>query len=256
MLVPIDDSLLSGPEGRLSDTQLLFDNLAQCAVDGVLAFSGSFSQHYVEAKLARVVNLTASTTLGRHTHKVIVGSVQQALRLGADAVAAHINVSSQYEPEMLTTLGIIGVEADASGLPFVVIAYPRSEGASGDENYEEMRKHDIDAYAVLVRHTCRIAADLGADIIKTCYTGTPESFATVVQAVNPLPVLIAGGPLISGFEMLTMAKGALDGGASGVSFGRNIFLRPDPVPYIRALVRVVRHGASAEAAMNENAISL
>ena len=77
--------------------------------------------------------------------------------------------------------------------------------------------------------------ELGADVIKTQYTGSPETFEKVVEATRPVPVFIAGGPLCSEPAALSAARGAIAAGASGVSFGRNVFERDDPARMLRLL---------------------
>ena len=106
-------------------------------------------------------------------------------------------------------------------------------------NYQELRKADPDRYSQLVAHAARIGMELGADVIKTQYTGSPETFERVVEATRPVPVVIAGGPLCSESEVLSAARGAITAGARGVSFGRNVFERKDPTHMLRLLQSAV-----------------
>lgn len=93
--------------------------------------------------------------------------------------------------------------------------------------------------ASLVREGVRIAFELGADVIKTPYTGDPGSFARIVQGV-PVPVLILGGPRrASEEEALAEVSAAISYGAAGVAFGRNVFQSPDPAGFIGRLKEIV-----------------
>ena len=113
--------------------------------------------------------------------------------------------------------------------------YPRREGHETDDNYQELRDTAPDHYLQLVVHAARVAMELGADLIKTQYTGSPESFARVVDAVRPVPVFTAGGPLSSDEQVLSAARDAVAAGARGISFGRNVFQRDDPARMLRLL---------------------
>src|SRR5690606_34775819 len=116
-------------------------------------------------------------------HKVLVTSVEKALKLGADAVSVHVNVGSEREPEMLIKLGTVAEICDDWGMPLIAMMYPRGEKIKDEHDPE------------VVKLAARAGAELGADIIKTNYTGDPETFREVVKGC-PVPVVIAGGPKI------------------------------------------------------------
>jgi fructose-bisphosphate aldolase/2-amino-3,7-dideoxy-D-threo-hept-6-ulosonate synthase len=90
-----------------------------------------------------------------------------------------------------------------------------------------------------VAHAARLGAELGADIVKTVYTGDIDSFREVVKSC-PVPIAIAGGPTTNNEEeLLETVQGALNAGAIGVTFGRNIFQHKDPSKMVRALSALV-----------------
>jgi DhnA family fructose-bisphosphate aldolase class Ia len=194
--------------------------------------------------VSQVVNLTASTTRATHTRKVLVATLEQALRLDADAVAVHVNISSAFESEMLQILGLTARECDSAGMPLLAIMYPRREKGTRDDNYSRLRQMQRRDYGALVAHATRVGVDLGADVIKTQYTGDIESFRTVVRAGEGRPILVAGGPRVSGKHALRMARAALDAGAAGLSFGRNVFDRPKPAQFLVALRALVHERAT------------
>jgi len=86
------------------------------------------------------------------------------------------------------------------------------------------------------RLACRMAAELGAQIVKTYYV--PEDFETIIASC-PVPIVMAGGKKISELEALTMSWSAIQGGASGVDMGRNIFQSDAPLAMMKAVNKVV-----------------
>ena len=94
----------------------------------------------------------------------------------------------------------------------------------------------------LVKHCVRVAYELGADIVKTAYTGSVDSFAEVVEYAE-IPVVIAGGSKKSEFEILREVAEAMSAGASGVAIGRNVFQSDNPKAVARALRMIVHENA-------------
>ena len=236
VILAIDDGLISGPSARLSDLSTLFSAIGSSLPDGILLFAGVLTRHWSAlGAAAAIVNVTASTKRSIHTHKVLCTDVEAAVAAGADLVAVHVNVTSRHEGEMLRTLSTVVRKAETFGMPVVAIMYPRREGDGGDDNYQELRKAEPDRYSQLVAHAARIGMELGADVIKTQYTGSPETFERVVEATRPVPIVIAGGPLCSELDALSAAREAIAAGASGASFGRNVFERDDPAHMLRLL---------------------
>lgn len=244
VLVPFDDALINGPYGGLVDTVARTREVIAGGVDAVMGFRALHDLCAAAGLFVPfIANLTASTVLGTHTRKVVVGSVEAALRAGCDGVAVHVNVSDRHEGEMLGILGTVGEECQRWGLPLLAIMYPRrTDGDGQDENYLARRRADRAGYADLVRHAVRVAVELGADIVKTQYTGDPESFSTVVAASMGVPVVVAGGPRTTIREALDNAYGAVSAGAAGVCFGRQTYHRTDVTGFVRKLCLVVRDG--------------
>jgi class I fructose-bisphosphate aldolase len=117
--------------------------------------------------------------------------------------------------------------------------YPRTEHAGKDYNYEDLKKENEAEYTKLVCHCVRIAFELGADIIKTQFTGSAESFSKVVEAANGTPVLIAGGKMKDENELYAMVSDSIKAGGAGVSIGRNVFNREDSLEVIERLRKIV-----------------
>lgn len=251
VIVPVDDSLIAGPIGGLQNLKSQLLCIERACPNGILGFPGQFEhQELLNPHVGWICNLTASTTRSAHTRKILIGSVGQALSLGADAVAVHVNTTSKHEGEMLAHFAGVAGEARDLGVPVVAIMYPRRERPDGtDDNYEDVRNTNEDLFTTLVAHAVRVARDLGASLVKTQFTGSPDSFRTVVEAASPVPVVIAGGPLQPCERVLTMAHEATAAGAAGVSFGRNVYGRDNVGQMITALRLIVHEGASVADAM-------
>jgi DhnA family fructose-bisphosphate aldolase class Ia len=191
--------------------------------------------------------------VGCHTRKILTSDVEEAVALGADGVAVHVNITSLYEHEMLALLGRVNKECSRFGMPLFAIMYPRREADGRDDNYEELRRSQPEAYAKLVRHAVRVGVELGADLIKTQYTGSLDTFTTVIASACGVPVFIAGGPLVDSSIALRQAVDAVAAGAAGVSFGRNVFNRSSSTAMLKTL-RMVIDGAPLESAMASNSL--
>lgn len=235
--LPLDDGLISGPEDHLRDLRRFLRRDIVEHVTAVLGFRGALATCHRDLTTTPVImNLTASTTLVDHTRKVVVGRVADAVRAGAEAIACHVNLTSPHEAGQLEILGGLVSEADAYGVPVVAMAYPRTTRADGgDNNHLELRDRDPEEFAVLVRHGVRAAVELGASAVKTVFTGSVASFRTVVESAMGVPVLIAGEKLVDEAEAIAKAESAIRAGAAGVAFGRQIFARPDPGPFVGKL---------------------
>ena len=183
------------------------------------------------------MHLSASTDLSpTKNDKVLVCTVEEAIKLGADGVSVHVNIGADMEREMLRDLGYVSRVCEEWGMPLLAMVYGRGK--------------DINQYdPKVIAHCARIGAELGADIVKVPYSGDPESFRKVVEG-SPVPVVIAGGPKMkTDREVLEMVKGAMQAGARGLSVGRNIFQAKDRVKMVRALAHIVHKGGSVEEAM-------
>ena len=254
IIVPLDDNLISGTITGIENIKTKLKQIETAKPNAILAFSGTLSiiQDY---SIPIILNVTASTINSCHTNKVIVSSVEKAVKLGADAVAVHINLTSKYESNMIKNIGKISEECDKFGMPLLAIVYPRGEkfdsnGNIKDENYLQLKESHSEDYTNLVSHCVRLAFELGADIIKTQYTGTIDSFKQVIESAGGKPVVIAGGDKVDAKKLFTMTENAIKAGASGVSIGRNIFNRKDSDKIIYCLQKLIFDNLSAKDILN------
>jgi len=148
----------------------------------------------------------------------------------------HVNIGAEEEAQMLGDLGAVAVECMEWGMPLLAMMYPRGKSIKSD--------HDLES----VKLAARVAAELGADIVKTVYTGDPESFREVTRGC-PVPVVVAGGSKTDDRTTLELIEGAMGGGAAGISIGRNAFQHKSPAKFVKAAACIVHANKSAEEAL-------
>lgn len=238
LCIPMDHGFSIGPVKGLDTIYATIQQIAEGGASAIIVHKGILKGLRTHPGTGIIMHLSASTDIGPSPNrKMIVAGVEEAIRLGADAVSVHINIGCKDEPEMLQGLGLVADECDSWGMPLIAMMYPRGENIKNPYDPE------------VVAHVARIGAEAGADIVKTVYTGSPETFSRVVRGC-PVPVVIAGGPKVnSDREVLLMAKGALDAGALGVTFGRNVFQHTNPRGITKALSRLVFDDVDVEEAL-------
>jgi fructose-bisphosphate aldolase/2-amino-3,7-dideoxy-D-threo-hept-6-ulosonate synthase len=186
-----------------------------------------------------ILHLSGSTSLSPDAnYKVLVNDVLEAVKLGADGVSLHINIGTKTDPEMLEILGKISRECREFGMPLLAMMYPRGE------NVED--EHD----AQVVKIAARVAAELGADIVKTNWTGDPDSFKEVVDGCMA-PVIIAGGVKAGIKDLLEITKQSIEVGGAGVAYGRNVFQAEKPRKVVKALYLIVHENYDVDEAIKE-----
>ncbi len=237
VIIPMDHGVTLGPIAGIENISKVVEKLKRGGADAVLIHKG-WARLIDTRGMSLILHISASTKLGPDPDwKVSVASVEEAIALGADGVSIHVNIGCEREPEMLSLLGVVAESCEDWGMPLLVMAYPRGPKIAN--------QHDPE----LVAHVARVAAELGADVVKTNYTGSVESFKRVVESC-PIPVVIAGGPKVSSDrEILEMVKNSVDSGGAGVSIGRNIFQHKRPDLMTRAIVGIVHDGMDVEDAM-------
>ena len=175
-----------------------------------------------------IIHLSGSTSLSPFPNaKTLVGTVEDALRLGADGVSLHINLGDETEANMLNALGEATTKASYWGMPVLAMVYAR--GPKIKDEYDP----DV------VRHCARVGQELGADVVKVSYTGDIESYSRVVESCC-IPVVIAGGPkLDSTRDLLAMVHDSIQAGGAGLSIGRNVFQHKNVTRLLKALNGIV-----------------
>lgn len=165
--------------------------------------------------------------LGELSNENILVSMEEAIRLNASGVGMSIYVGASNEDRTISNLGQLINKAERYGMPVLAIT------AVGKEMVRDARYIGL---------ASRIAAELGAHIVKTYYC---DGFEKVVEGC-PVPIVIAGGKKLPEMEALQMTENAIKAGASGVDMGRNIFQSDSPIGMIKAVRAIVHKGVTAQ----------
>jgi fructose-bisphosphate aldolase/2-amino-3,7-dideoxy-D-threo-hept-6-ulosonate synthase len=187
-----------------------------------------------------IMHLSGSTILGPDPdNKILIADVEEGIRLGADAISIHVNIGSDTEPLQLRALGDTARKCEEWGMPLIAMVYPR--GKKIEDQY------DVDA----VKHAARIGAELGADIIKTNYTGSVETFEEVVKGC-PVPVVMAGGPKTKTTnDFCQMVNDMIHAKGAGVAAGRNVFQHENPIGMVKVLCGIVHEKLDVETSLKK-----
>lgn len=240
VIVPMDHGTTLGPIPGLTDMAKTVNDIVDGGANAIVLHKGIVtSGHRGTGKdIGLVIHLSASTSLSPDPNaKVDVTEVEEAIRLGADGVSIHVNLGAPREMDMLQSFGRIARKCSDWGMPLLAMMYTRGEKI----------KNPFDVK--YVKHAARVGAELGADVVKVVYTGSPETFREVVEGC-PVPVVIAGGEKMeSDREILQMVDGALQAGCAGVSIGRNIFQHKNPMRMVAAISALVHQGKSVDVGM-------
>ncbi|XVV01548.1 2-amino-3,7-dideoxy-D-threo-hept-6-ulosonate synthase [Actinosynnema sp. CA-248983] len=267
LFVPLDHSVSDGPvvpRDRWSD---LISSVVVGGADAIIVHKGRIRtiDPMLLGGCALIVHLSAGTAhMADANAKVLVGEVEEALRLGADAVSVHVNIGSDTEQRQLADFGVIANACDAWNVPLVAMVYPRGP-----------RIADANDPALLA-HVVNIAVDLGADIVKTNLALPVERMAEVVESC-PIPVLVAGGPAVggpavggpavggpavggpatggpavggpatggpavggpTGGGLVDYARASMAMGCAGLAVGRRVFTSPQPMSLVAELASVI-----------------
>lgn len=238
----MDHGLTVGPiKGIDKDLGGMVNKIALGGANAVLGHIGVplYAHRGYGPDIGLILHLSGSTSLSPQTnYKVLVNTVLEAVKLGADGVSLHINIGTNTDPEMLEILGMVSRECREYGMPLIAMMYPRGENIDDE--------HDVE----VVKIAARVAAELGADIVKTNWTGDSDSFKEVVEGCM-VPVIIAGGEKAGIKGILETTKESIEVGGSGVAYGRNVFQSKEPTKVVKALSLIVHKGYEVNEAMTE-----
>ena len=241
LTVAIDHAPSYGVLKGLEDITATTAEVAAGGPDALLMMRGTAERCFLPYAGRIALILKSSTLSPFHPERdVWVSHVEDALALGADAIAMALTVGSPEQAALVANLAALVREAEAAGMPVIVHAYPNGSLVPPDERYS----------AKQVGYASRLAMELGVDIVKTFYTGSAESFAEVVAAAAPARVVAAGGACLdTPLDCFRVAASVVAAGAAGITFGRNVWQSARPRRMVEALRGVVHEGRDAEGAM-------
>jgi len=232
VMLAVDHGYFLGPTTRLEVPRKTITPLLPYA-DAVMLTRGVLRTSIDPGTETPVVlRISGGTSILKElSNEGVTTSLKEAVRLNASAVALSIFVGAEYERQTLLNLARVVDEAQEYQMPVLAVT------AVGKEMARDAR------YLALC---CRIAAELGANFVKTYYC---EDFTKVVEGC-PVPIVIAGGKKTDELAALQLAANAVSEGAVGVDMGRNIWQSDYPVPMIRAVRAVVQENYTPEEAFD------
>lgn len=232
-----------GVYGELEDLGSILQEVIKAKPDAVLLnlfmirkFASLFQGKEAPALVGSLdINLAPEKIpdfLARDAQGIKIGSVKEAVRLGVDAVKLIITwgrISEHLQNSLLEWVGGVAQECSYWNLPLIIepCLWGRKVPQESQKNPE------------LMAHICRIAAEIGADILKVDYTGDRDSFRRVIDS-SVVPVTVLGGPKFTSIrKCVSFIEDAMSAGAGGIVFGRSVFQSKDISKIISALREVV-----------------
>ncbi|MCI4321440.1 MAG: fructose-bisphosphate aldolase [Thermoplasmata archaeon] len=263
LVLPIDQGLEHGPvdffvNPDAADPSYQFRLAREGRFSAIALHIGLAEKYFHEyvGDVPLILKLNGKTAIppDGQAFSPLTGSVEDAVRLGADAVGYTVYVGSPAQDRDLEQFRQVRTEADRFGMPVIVWAYPRGEFVGKKGGKESL-------YAI--DYAARVALELGADIVKLNYPvasekdkespppyntlalGPDASFRKVVVSAGRSLVLVSGGEKVGDPELLAKVRSSLDAGATGIIFGRNLWQRPyaDALALTRELHGIFREYA-------------
>ncbi|RKD34212.1 class I fructose-bisphosphate aldolase [Thermohalobacter berrensis] len=242
-IVAIDHGNIFNVLPELMKPEKIIKEIAKGGADAFLATVGlvdKFPDAFMDKGI--ILRLDGGMSMLGNKDKSLerIFTVEDALRLGADAVICMGFPGSKWEEKYLKNLSRNVAECNKWGVPLLAEMLPM-----GFEGGEGSRTDDNLAFA------CRLGAEMGADMIKTYYTGCKEGFRKLIESTYVPVVILGGGKRINEEKLLRDIKEALDIGASGVAIGRNIWKHPNPQRLTAAIAKIVHGDYSVNIALKE-----
>ncbi|MGM0590254.1 MAG: class I fructose-bisphosphate aldolase [Halobacteriota archaeon] len=229
------------PVPETVDPATVFDVATHDAVTALAVQKGVAEAYYPsyedDVNLLAKLNGTSNLWMGE-PDTAVNWSVDYAAEMGADAIGFTVYSGSNNEVEQFEEFRDAQETAREHDLPVVMWSYPRGQGLKNDTSPGTI------AYAA------RIALEIGADVAKVKYPGSPEAMEWAVKSAANTKVVMSGGSKTSDAAFLSTVEEAMDAGASGLAVGRNIFQRENPTAMLDALEAVIFEGATTEEALD------
>jgi putative autoinducer-2 (AI-2) aldolase len=232
VMLAVDHGYFQGPTTGLENPRKTITPLIPYADSLMLTRGVLRTSVDPEQDVPIVLRVSGGTSILKElSNEGVTTSIEEAVRLNASAVAVSIFVGSEHEKESLMNLSHLVDEGERFGIPVLAVT------AVGREMNRDARYLGL---------ACRIAVELGAQVVKTYYC---DDFEKVVNSC-PVPVVIAGGKKLPEKDALVLASDAISKGAAGVDMGRNIFQSSNPVGMIRAIRAIVHDGVTVDQALS------
>jgi len=239
VIVAIDHGGIAGPLDGIGRPAPLIRACVDGRADGVLTTRGFVRAAIAEWKppLALVLRLTGGfTVLGGRFEEEMISSPETAVSYAASCAAVTVKFGHDREGEFIRQASLAADACERVGMPLMIEAMARGKDLKATD-------------PAGVKLAARAAQEIGADIVKSYYTGDPDSFREVVEGC-PVPVVILGGEKTESVEQVfTEVYDSLQAGAAGIAIGRNIWQHADPRAMVEAMVGVVHEGWTVKQAL-------
>ncbi len=228
VMLAVDHGYFLGPTSGLEEPRKTVEPLLPYADSLMLTRGVLRTSVPPQADIPIVLRVSGGTSVLKElSNEGLTVAMEDAVRLNVSAVTLSIFVGAEGERETLLSLARLVDEGERLGIPVMAVT------AVGKEMTRDARYLGL---------ACRIAAELGAHLVKTYYC---DGFEEVVRS-TPVPLVIAGGKKLPERDAIALAWNAVRAGARGVDMGRNIFQSDSPVGMIRAVRAVVQENAAIE----------
>ena len=244
LVLPIDQGLEHGPVDFFSNPEALdpeyqFRLAHEGKFSAIALHIGLAEKYYApyagEVPLILKINGKTSIPPDNAAFSALTGSVEDAVRLGADAVGYTVYVGSPAQDRDFEQFRQVRRDAERAGMPVIVWAYPRGEFVAKKGGKESL-------YAI--DYAARVALELGADVVKVNYPvhsekdkdspapynelnlSPEDAFRKVVESAGRALVLVSGGEKVGDEDLIEKVRSSMDAGATGIIFGRNLWQRP------------------------------
>ena len=226
LCVPLDHGITISNIGHLDKFQEMVSTIVDAGASAIIVHKGMVRFLPELKNTGLIVHLSASTSQFTPVHKVLVCDVEEAISLGADAVSVHVKLDNKYEKQMLQDLSKVSRDCEKFGVPLFAMMYIRD-----DENI------DISTPEA-AKHSVRIAAELGADIVKVGANWDSDQLKNIAKSAL-VPIVVAGGDVLNLKTFIESTKRIVTTGVLGVSFGRNVFMSESPSITMEQLAQIV-----------------
>ncbi len=193
-----------------------------------VVFQKGIAEKYYNGKVPLILKLNGKTNLVKgEPISTQVCSVEEAIKIGADAVGYTIYIGSEHEKEMFSEFGKIEEKAHSAGLPVIAWIYPRGKSVKNETSADNMA------------YSARVGLELGADIIKIKYNGNKKDLSWAVKSAGKSKVVIAGGVKKGEKKLIRDTYDIVNSGAAGLAIGRNIWQNKNPFKITEALKKII-----------------
>ncbi len=244
VIVALDHGGIAGPIAGIEKPAEVVRACREGGADAILATRGivAASQGEWDRGMSVILRLSGGfTVLGGKFEEEIISSPETALLFGAAAAAVTVKFGHEREGEFTRQASLVADSCERWGLPLMVEAMAKGK---------EMKSADPNGILL----AARAAQEIGADIVKTCYTGDTDSFRRVVEGC-PAPIVVLGGEKSDGLEQIfAEVHASLLAGAKGVAIGRNIWQHGRTKIMVEAMVGIVHEGWTVAQALRHAAV--